>query len=86
MLNEDSGVFRLAARFVAWVIVEFVYEIGFQLFCTWAGRLALLLLTLGKFPSSQQAEDYEVLIGLFGLALIFGLAFLSFEYLSYSNA
>lgn len=79
---DDSGIFRGLARFIAWIAVDFVYEVGFQMVCIWTGRLVLLVLTLGRFPNSRQAEDYEVLIGIFGLILILGTGFIAFEYLS----
>ncbi len=79
---DDSDFLRPIARFIAWIIVEFVYEIGFQLFCVWVGRITLLVITLGKYPDSSQAERDEVWIGIFGILVILAAGYFAYDYLS----
>ncbi len=64
-----EGLFRFIGAAIRWLLFEFVFQ--FLIFNL--GRLVLLLLTLGKYPRGDTVRKDETKIGLFGLAIIFGL-------------
>ncbi|WP_414433283.1 hypothetical protein [Alcanivorax sp. IL2] len=79
MAIDDSDFLRPVARLISWVLVDFFYEIGFQVFSVWLGRMVLLVITLGKYPNSSQAERDELLIGIFGFIVLLVAAYIAFE-------
>lgn len=80
MAFDDSGLLRPIGKLIAWVFIEFVYEIVFQFLCVWIGRFTLLLITFGKYPDVDQAQKDETLIGCFGMFIVFMLVFFVCKY------
>ena len=80
MVFDDSSLLRPIGKLIAWVFIEFAYEILFQFLCLWVGRIVLLVITFGKYPDADQAQKDETLIGCFGMFVVFVLVLLAYKY------
>ena len=69
-----EGFFRIAWRFVAYFLVDLVFEIG----CYWLGWITLKIITIGKYPPPADHEHADWFVSLVGIIVVIALGLGSF--------
>jgi hypothetical protein len=54
---------------IGWIIEDFIYDV----ICYWIGHVFLKVITLGRFPNQQRAEELKERIKLVGLIVLVAL-------------
>jgi len=66
-----DGIFRVAWRVVAYILIDIITEIIFY----WIGKITLRIITLGKYPPPADHEHADWFVSLIGILVViaFGL-------------